>query len=167
MNTIEGALTQFVELIGSNPLIALLSALVVILVLHSLFLHLRMRRFISGANGVSLEGTVMDIKKRVGALEKNARETHGALLDLNTRVERSVQGVSVERFDPFQGAGGQQSFAVAFLNEHGDGTVVSGLHVRDGVRVYAKEVKKFTSERELSEEEVRAIKKARATLNAE
>lgn len=167
MNTIEGALTQFVELIGSNPLIALLSALVVILVLHSLFLHLRMRRFISGANGVSLEGTVMDIKKRVGALEKNARETHGALLDLNTRVERSVQGVSVERFDPFQGAGGQQSFAVAFLNEHGDGTVVSGLHVRDGVRVYAKEVKKFTSERELSEEEIRAIKKARATLNAE
>lgn len=167
MNTIEGALTQFVELIGSNPLIALLSALVVILVLHSLFLHLRMRRFISGANGVSLEGTVMDIKKRVGALEKNARETHGALLDLNTRVERSVQGVSVERFDPFQGAGGQQSFAVAFLNEHGDGAVVSGLHVRDGVRVYAKEVKKFTSERELSEEEVRAIKKARATINAE
>lgn len=167
MNTIEAVALRFGELVGSNLLVALLSALVIILFFHSLFLHLRIRRFISGANGASLEGTVMDIKKRVGALEKNARETHGALLDLNTRVERSVQGVSVERFDPFQGSGGQQSFSVAFLNEHGDGAVVSGLHVRDGVRVYAKEVKKFSSERELSEEEVRAIKKARTTLTGE
>jgi hypothetical protein len=76
-----------------------------------------------------------------------------------------VSGVSVKRFDPFQNAGGQQSFASALLNEKGDGVVLSGIHSRDGVRVYAKEVKKFASERELSEEETGAIAETKIKLN--
>ena len=86
------------------------------------------------------------------------------LADANRRLLRAVQGVSVKRFDPFQGAGGQQSFASAFLDEKGNGTVLSGIHARDGVRVYAKEVRNFQSERELSEEEKGAIDEARSKL---
>jgi hypothetical protein len=110
---------------------------------------------------------LLDIKKlkdRVAALEKHAKTSEAALENLDARLQGAVRGVSIERFDPYQGAGGQQSFASAFVNERGDGIVVSGIHSRDGVRVYAKPVAAFKSERELSEEESRAIESARKKL---
>ena len=72
--------------------------------------------------------------------------------------------MALERFDPYQNAGGQQSFSSALINEHGNGIAVSGIHSRDGVRVYAKEIENFVSKIELSEEEARAVKKAKESL---
>ena len=117
-----------------------------------------------GSDGKSLEGIIRALSSRVEKLEARAVNAEKLLADANRRLLRAVQGVSVKRFDPFQGAGGQQSFAAAFLNEKGDGTVVSGIHARDGVRVYAKEITAFASERELSEEEKNAIHEARSKL---
>lgn len=117
-----------------------------------------------GGDGKSLEGTIRALSARVERLEARALNAEKLLADANRRLLRAVQGVSVKRFDPFQGAGGQQSFASAFLDEKGNGTVLSGIHARDGVRVYAKEVKNFQSERELSEEEKGAIDEARSKL---
>ena len=67
------------------------------------------------------------------------------------------------RFNPFKGtgAGGNQSFATALLNENGDGVVLSSLYSRERVSVYAKPVQKFSSEYELSGEEKQAIKSAK------
>lgn len=104
------------------------------------------------------------LKDRVGALEKHAQTAEKAFDDIDRRLGTAVRAIALERFDPYQGAGGQQSFASAFLNEKGDGIVVSGIHSRDGVRVYAKPVASFTSERELSEEESRAIDNAKKKL---
>lgn len=110
---------------------------------------------------------LLDIKKlkdRVAALEKRSETAEAALEDVDKRLGTAVRGVAVERFDPYQGAGGQQSFTTAFLNEEGGGLVVSGIHSRDGVRVYAKPVTAFKSERELSLEESRAIDSAKKKL---
>ena len=107
---------------------------------------------------------IRKLKERVEKLEAHAKETNLVLKDADERLNRSIQGVSVKRFDPFQNAGGQQSFATAMLSEEGNGVVISGIHARDGVRVYAKEVKAFQSERELSEEERDAIAEAKKKL---
>ena len=71
----------------------------------------------------------------------------------------------MKHFDPFQNAGGQQSFATALVSEKGDGVVVSGIHSRDGVRVYAKPIERFESKRELSNEEHEAIRDAKKVLD--
>lgn len=110
---------------------------------------------------------LLDIKKlneRVAKLEAHAKKTEVACEDLDRRLAGAVRGAAVERFDPYQGAGGQQSFTTALLSERGDGIVISGIHSRDTVRVYAKPVTKFTSERELSGEESRAIESAKKKL---
>lgn len=104
------------------------------------------------------------LKDRVAKLEAHAKTAEAALENVDKRLAGAVRGVAVERFDPYQGAGGQQSFTTAFVNEKGDGIVVSGIHSRDGVRVYAKPVNAFKSERELSEEESRAIESAKKKL---
>lgn len=110
---------------------------------------------------------LLDIRKltaRADTLEKRIADAEQKLANLNRRMAGAVRGVAVERFDPFQGSGGQQSFSTALVTEEGSGVVVSGIHSRDSVRVYAKPVIKFSSERELSEDEKRAIEGAKKKL---
>src|SRR3990167_8570023 len=53
----------------------------------------------------------------------------------------NFQKFALVRFNPFEDAGGDQSFAVAILDGENNGIVISSLHSRNSTRVYAKEVK--------------------------
>jgi len=73
-----------------------------------------------------------------------------------------IQRVGLIRFNPFDDTGGNQSFALALLDDHGDGTVISSLHSRESTRVYGKPVKNFSeSGFEFSAEEKQAIEMAK------
>ena len=71
-----------------------------------------------------------------------------------------MQHVGLVRYNPFQDTGGDQSFAIALLDQHGDGVVFSSLHNRSLTRIYAKPVKGGASALSLSEEEVQAVQQA-------
>ena len=79
-----------------------------------------------------------------------------------------MRGVGTVRFNPFKGTGdgGHQSFATAFLDETGNGIVLSTLYIRDRVGIYAKPLKKGRSEYELTGEERKAIEEARKQLRS-
>lgn len=68
--------------------------------------------------------------------------------------------VGLIRYNPFSDSGGNMSFSLALLNNHGDGAVLTSLHSREGIRVYSKAVKNFKSEQSLTDEEVQAIELA-------
>lgn len=156
----ENALTS----IQTNPLLAVLVLLVVTLACLVLWLSMRIDGLLKGAKGASLESAIRTLIAKTELLGTHAEETNKTLADIDRRVTRSVQAVSVNRFDPFGAGNGQQSFSAALLDEVGDGAVISGIHARDGVRVYAKQVKGFASERELSDDEQGAIQSARSNL---
>jgi hypothetical protein len=71
------------------------------------------------------------------------------------------------RFNAFSqnAAGGNQSFAIALLDEKLSGVVFSTLYARDRVGVYAKPIENGTSTFTLTEEEEEAVEKARAHLS--
>lgn len=76
-----------------------------------------------------------------------------------------IQKVGLLRFNPFKDTGGDQSFILALVDAHDTGVVVSGLHTRSGTRWYAKKVINGKgTEYELSEDEIKAIKEARANF---
>jgi hypothetical protein len=75
---------------------------------------------------------------------------------------RAFQRIGLVRFNPFEDTGGNQSFALALLDQAGDGFVISSLHARAGTRVYGKAVAKGTSESNLSAEESEALRLALA-----
>jgi hypothetical protein len=75
-----------------------------------------------------------------------------------------IQKIGLLRFNPFKDTGGDQSFIVALVNAHDTGVVISGLYSRSGTRWYAKKVVEGKGfEHELSEEETKALKLAKAT----
>ena len=164
MESFDVVLQQILETGVGNPIVSGLTILVLFSLIQDFFLFRRLRRLVRGGDGKTLEGTIKKLGERVSALETHAIKTSQITDNLSVHMKGSVRGVSVKRFDPFQNAGGQQSFSTALLNEKGNGVVISGIHARDGVRVYAKSLSEFRSERELSEEERGAIDDARKNL---
>jgi hypothetical protein len=66
----------------------------------------------------------------------------------------------VVRFNPFEDTGGNQSFAIALLDAHGDGVVISSLHARGSTRIYAKAVRAGRADGAASAEEAQALRQA-------
>lgn len=157
-------ISEIITFIKEDPLITGLIVIVILLFVHALLVTRRISLLTKGADGKSLESTIVALRDRLNALEMYAKKNQSTVTDIDRRVTRAVQGVSVERFDPFENAG-QQSFSTALLNEKGDGIVLSGIHSRDGVRVYAKSVSGYKSERELSKEEHSAVETAKNNIN--
>lgn len=133
----------------------ILAVLAVILIAWVIRLEVRINRLLAGKNGKSLEDSILSIKDGVEELRVARKNSDVQYADLRGRLRRSIQRVETIRFNPFRGtgAGGNQSFVTGFADEDGNGVIVSGIYARDNVSVYAKPVKAFGSEFNLSDEE--------------
>lgn len=140
-----------------------LFAVIVILLLWIIRLELRLARLVRGGSGKSLEEHILLAKKGVEELGAARSEIENYLVHLHNRLKRSVSRVETMRFNPFRGdgSGGNQSFVTAFLDEDGNGVILSGLHTREKVNVYAKPVKNFMSEIQLSDEEQEILERVK------
>lgn len=98
--------------------------------------------------------------KRQEEIDRHIREIESALGSLEKKTEKHIQKVGVVRFSPFKETGGNQSFALALLDEDSSGVVLLSLHGREGTRIYVKPVNNGKSRYELSKEEIRAIEGA-------
>lgn len=139
----------------------LISAAIAVLALWIISIEYRMRRIFKDSKGLSIEDILTHLHKKTADHDDFRSEITKYLKTADERITRSVQGVGVVRFNPFKDAGGgNQSFAVALLNEDGDGVVLSSLYTRDRVSVYAKPIEKNASSFELTTEEKEALAKA-------
>ena len=69
----------------------------------------------------------------------------------------------VIKYDAFDDVGGKLSFALAMLDKHDTGIVLNAVHSRDNCFLYIKEIVKGESYIMLSEEEVEALRIAKAS----
>jgi hypothetical protein len=88
-----------------------------------------------------------------GKLNLIGRET----AQLRQRVSTLVRTVGFTRYDAFPDVGGHLSYSAAFLDEAGDGVVLSAINGRSETRSYAKPVRAGRSDHNLSDEERAAI----------
>jgi hypothetical protein len=122
---------------------------------------MKLRRVLLGKNAKSLEDSIIHLTAELTQLNTFKKESEAYYKNIEKRLSRSIQGVETVRFNAFkgEGIGGNQSFATAFLNEEGNGAVISSLYSRDRISIFAKPIKKLVSEFELSEEERNVITK--------
>lgn len=141
-----------------------LGALVIVLGIWVMRLERRFEKFMRGKNAQSLETTMTDLISAVETIHEQqaVAEKHRDLLA--HQIRQSVRGVGLIRFNPFKDSGSNQSFALALIDEKGDGALISTLFSRERMSVFAKPLKNFSSEYELSSEEVKAVAKAQSSL---
>ena len=75
-------------------------------------------------------------------------------------VARSLRNVALVRFDAFDDMAGRMSFALAMLDDRGDGITMTAIAGQSDTRVYAKGVTGGTGEHDLSPEELQAVRAA-------
>ncbi len=137
-----------------------------IAVVYVLVLSRRLDRLSLGKRG-SIEETLNTLTDHMKDTQKFRQELELYLKRAESRLRTSVRGVGVVRYNPFANdgsSGGNQSFAIAFLDEEASGVVFSALYSRDRVGVYAKPMTKGVSTFTLSQEEQEAVEKARTSL---
>lgn len=145
------------------PLFALLGCITLLLLILVIRLELRLKRFMQGQSGQSLESTMRQILTVHDDRVAYRTELEKTLALIMQRLAKSARGISTIRYNALAGnTSARQSFATAILNDHGDGVVFSSIHSRDNTRVYAKPVVAFNSEHELSDEERQAVAEAKA-----
>ena len=153
------------ETIPQEIIVYTVAALVVAVIVLIVFLiktEIRLKRLSRGQGEFNIEDTIKSIENDLKDLGVFRSDMKGYLTSVEKRLKRSVQGISNVSFSAFQGldSGGNQSFATAFLNEEGDGIILSTLHSRDRVNVFAKEIKGFKSVLSLTDEEKSALTQA-------
>ncbi|MFC1686465.1 DUF4446 family protein [Patescibacteria group bacterium] len=113
--------------------------------------------------GVKVENLEEALLKQVERIDKNStdlKELSKFAQKISDTADICIKKVALIRFNPFEDAGGDQSFAVALLDTFDNGVIVSSLHGRDGTRVYAKPITKGQTKHHLSDEEKSVLKKA-------
>ena len=84
------------------------------------------------------------------------------LVQAEHRLDGAVSHTGVVRFDAFNETSGRQSSSVAWLDDRGDGVILTAILQREQARVYAKPVVGGRSSLELSPEEREAMSRARS-----
>jgi hypothetical protein len=142
---------------STTLLIALLGAAIFVLTLWMITLEIRLARTFKGGQPISMEKELAERKKDAEQTEKAVRLMAREMEEFDRRLKRKIETVRTVRFNPFQGTGGNHSFASAFLDEERNGVVLSSLYSREKVSIFAKPIRSGKSEIELSEEERKVL----------
>ncbi len=116
--------------------------------------------------GRTLDQVLERIMARGEMVDHRVADIESHLQALGIDVQSHLQRVGMVRYNAFNDTGGDQSFALAVLDLHGNGAIINGLFHRSECRVYAKPVQSWRSNYSLSDEEEEAIRKARGNLRA-
>ena len=146
--------------INSPYITYILLAIVAILAAFIVRLEMRMKKLLRGDSVEDIEGAILSALKDLERLDRSKKDIEKEIQMIKEKIRKNVQTVGTVRFNPFKDVGGNQSFASAFIDDHGDGVVLSSLFSRDKVSVFAKPVKGLRSEYELSDEEKESIRRA-------
>jgi hypothetical protein len=141
--------------------IIVLALLVIGLVYVVHTLHKRVDLLLRGKDAKNLEDSIHAILDELERVHQKLKVHDGTLSEYNNRITDAVKSVPTLRFNPFSDSGGNQSFASAFITEKGDGVVISSLYSREKTSVFAKPIKGFDTDYELTAEEQEVLKQAR------
>lgn len=126
------------------------------------YMKKRYRKMMAGVDGANIErmlmGHIDEVKKVVEKSEQLDMENKRIDALLQTAVTR----VGVVRFRAFEDMGSDLSYAVALLDSHNDGVVLSSIFGREDSRSYVKPITNGSSSYTMTQEEEQALHDAMA-----
>ena len=120
---------------------------IIILLFWAIFLQINLRKLkrnqeilFQGKKAKNLEELIMDQQTALLNLSKQSKRLFEITDHLTTASNLSLSKVGMVRFNPFKNLGGNQSFSVAFLNNHLNGLVITSIYHEDNSRFYCKTI---------------------------
>lgn len=125
-------------------------------------LNRKYRAFMRGSDGQSLEKV---FQRKFAVLDKMVEtdENHAAMINsLKSVQDTTMNKYGIVKYDAFEDVGGKLSFAFAMLDKSDTGIVLNAVHSRENCFLYIKEIVKGESYIMLSDEEIEALRQAKA-----
>ncbi len=120
----------------------------------------RYRYLLQGNASMNLEELLLAQAHDIEAIKLALDNAERRILALTEDAKAHVQRIGVIRFNAFPDTGSDLSFAIAMLDAHDNGFVISSLYGRNESRTYAKPIRAGTSTYSLSQEEKEALAQA-------
>lgn len=117
-------------------------------------------------DGQTMLEVLANYTSRIDSFEKVLRRQNKRQEELFAMLGNSARNLGVVRYDAFDDMGGRMSFSAAFLDDHGNGLVITSINARAESRAYAKAITGGASDHNLSTEEQAAIADALGTQKA-
>ena len=144
---------------------ALLAAVVTVGVYHLAVVRPALRRIGQVLRGETGPGDAAAAAVRERGLDAAfAKRTEDRLAELERVAGREVYRLGFVRYNSFSDVGSDLSFALALLNQDGDGVLITNIYSREETRTFGKSVRKFVPQHDASKEEHQAIAMARTGM---
>ncbi len=156
---------QLAEIVAIVAMVVAVTAGVgIILTYRRLLRYQRNQHVIMGSRGtVDIVEHVVSVDEKLANLRLAVEDLTLAVRDHDVRLDATLSRVGIVRFDAYHDLGGRQSTAVAFLNPHGDGVVITTVVSRDFARMYVKLIRDGAPDIPLAPEEAEALDQARGS----
>lgn len=149
--------TEMIIIIILAVLLTVSIVLIVILFTKVSQINRRLRIFMSGKDGISLEDSITSLESDVAFLKEYAARSKKDIRTLYKKMEGAYQRMGLVKYDAFHQMGGQLSFSLAMLDEHNDGFIINSVHSTDGCYSYTKAIINGECELALGKEEQQAL----------
>lgn len=120
----------------------------------------RYKKMMKSSVGKNLEEMVFEYNEKVDKALATASNIESMYKDVDGRLKRCVQKVSVIRYRAFENVGSDLSYSIAMLDEMNNGLVITGIYGRSESTSFTKPIENGISKYDLSEEEKLAIRSA-------
>ncbi|MDD9270844.1 DUF4446 family protein [Paenibacillus sp. GCM10023248] len=154
------------ELYGLDGSVVVLSSYVLILILFIYVIVLSTKlsslrkqyvRMMNGSQAENMEQLVIDMQSEINAQKAESAMTSAHVETIRQSLTKMKSKVAIHRYNAFQDGGSNLSFTVAILDDYQDGVVLTGIHSREQMYLYAKPIQNGQSTFTLSPEEKEAI----------
>lgn len=140
----------------------LLTAIVLLFIFRIKNLEDKYYSFIAKFDGNrSIEEVMNNYMKMVNNVNEDNKIIKANTLNIERQLNMCVQNIGLVRYNAFDDVGSELSFAIAMLDNEDNGFVINSIYGRTSSNVYAKTIENGTSKVTLSDEEIKAVNKAK------
>lgn len=115
------------------------------------------KNMMNGTGASNLEQMLLELKEEAGRVWTKVESHSSRLGAIETAMKTMKCRVGVNRYNAFGEGGPDLSFSIAILSDTQDGVVLTGIHNRDDMFIYAKPIEGGQSRYVLTPEEKEAI----------
>lgn len=152
MGELFGLNAEYVMLVCFAFILVLL-VMVIIISIRLSSLRKRYTRMINGTSAENMEQLLIDMQNALNEQKAESVKASTQISNIHQSMKKMTSNIKVRRYNAFNEGGSDLSFSLAMLNEEQDGVIITGIHSREQMYVYAKPIAKGQSSYTLSPEE--------------
>lgn len=111
---------------------------------------------------LNLEEVLVSINDQLEKSNKEIRTIDQRAIDAKDKTMGAVSNMAVVNYDAFYGQTNELSFSLCLLDNFHNGIILTNLYSNDGSTIYVKEIINGSSEKDLSQNELEALNKAKS-----